>query len=87
MHNNFNYTFVEFQSALNMATHCLKLELENIGIAVVALHPGWTNTDMGGEKAPVPLADSVSGMFRVLAGLRKEQAGLLLNFKGQQLQW
>lgn len=38
------------QSALNMVTRCLAVDLEADGILCMALHPGWVRTDMGGPE-------------------------------------
>lgn len=38
------------QSALNMVSRCMAVELEPDGILCTAIHPGWVRTDMGGSE-------------------------------------
>lgn len=81
------YAYRMSKAALNMASRCLALELQHVGIRVVALHPGWVQTDMGGEGAPTRVDESVRGMVRVMDDLRPEQAGRFIDFRGQELPW
>ena len=37
------------KAALNMVAKNLSIELDPSGILVVAMHPGWVQTDMGGK--------------------------------------
>ena len=45
------------KAALNMFTVNLANELKGTTIKVNAAHPGWVKTDMGGEAAPLEVAD------------------------------
>ncbi len=45
------------KAALNMFTMSLARELKGTAIKVNAAHPGWVKTDMGGQEAPMELAD------------------------------
>lgn len=45
------------KSAVNAWTVQLAYELKDTPIKVNAAHPGWVKTDMGGEEAPMELAD------------------------------
>lgn len=45
------------KAALNMFTVLLAKELRNTNIKVNSAHPGWVQTDMGGEQAPMKIED------------------------------
>jgi len=75
------------KAAQNMATALLAAALRERGIIVVALHPGWVQTDMGGAGATVTPTDSVAGLLRVLSKLRIDDSGSFLDWRGQPLPW
>jgi hypothetical protein len=54
---------------------------------VLALHPGWVRTDMGGPNADVALEDSVRGMRRVLGDTRSYHGGSFLDYRGEAIAW
>jgi NAD(P)-dependent dehydrogenase (short-subunit alcohol dehydrogenase family) len=53
----------------------------------VSFHPGWVRTDMGGSEAELPVAQSVAGMRRVIAGLGPNDNGRFLNHDGTGIDW
>ena len=75
------------KAALNMVARAFSLLLAPRGIIVVALHPGWVRTDMGGAGAPVEPADSVRGLRKVIAGLGPADSGRLLSHEGATIPW
>ncbi len=75
------------KAAQNMATALLAAALRERGISVVALHPGWVQTDMGGAGATVTPQQSVSGLLRVIAALKPSDSGSFLDWQGHALRW
>ena len=75
------------KAAQNMATVLLAHALAPRGIRVVALHPGWVRTDMGGPQAPVTAATAVSALLATLEHLAPGCSGLFLDHDGQALPW
>jgi NAD(P)-dependent dehydrogenase (short-subunit alcohol dehydrogenase family) len=70
------------KAALNMAVSSARFDYPKARL--VALDPGWVQTDMGGTSAPVALADSVAGLRAVLASVSPEDNGRLILFDGQR---
>lgn len=50
---------------------------------MVALSPGWVQTDMGGSGAPLTTVQSVTAMRAALAGLGPEHKGAFLDYDGR----
>ena len=75
------------KAAQNMATALLAHALRERGIVVVALHPGWVRTDMGGEGASLAPAESAAGLLRAIAGLAPDDSGRFLDWRGCPLPW
>lgn len=81
------YTYRSSKAALNMITKNLSVDLAARGITVVSLHPGWVQTDMGGEEADIPAEDSIAGMRKVIAGLTFEDSGKFFSYDGSEVGW
>ena len=62
----------------NLATD-LKVE----GIAVGIYHPGWVQTDMGGETAAITVDEAVSGLVERFAALSLETTGCFETWDGR----
>lgn len=75
------------KAAQNMATALLAHALADRGIVVVALHPGWVQTEMGGEQATETAPDSVAGLLRVIDGLEPRDSGGFRDWQGRTLPW
>ncbi|MBR9828115.1 MAG: SDR family oxidoreductase [Oceanospirillales bacterium] len=81
------YYYRSSKTALNQVVKSLAIDLSGAGIKVVALHPGWVQTDMGGENALITPEQSVSAMRQLLQGLTLEQSGAFLNYEGTVIDW
>jgi NAD(P)-dependent dehydrogenase (short-subunit alcohol dehydrogenase family) len=75
------------KAAQNMATALLAAALRERGITVVALHPGWVQTDMGGAGATLTPEQSVAGLLRVIGALKPSDSGRFLDWRGEALPW
>ncbi len=68
------------KAALNMAVAAAQRSYPASIFA--AFHPGWVQTSMGGDKAPVTLQDSASGLRRTLAGLQPAEQAPFVQYDG-----
>jgi len=75
------------KAALNMATVLLAHALAERGIMVVALHPGWVRTDMGGAGAEIEPADAVSSLLAVIDRVGVADSGRFLDRHGATVPW
>jgi len=75
------------KAAQNMATALLAQALRPRGIVVVALHPGWVRTDMGGKDATLPADESAAALLAVIDGLGPDDSGRFLDWRGAPLPW
>ncbi len=75
------------KAALNMGVKLLSSELKGRGIAILTLHPGWVQTDMGGANATLKPAQSIQGMLQVIDSLSVKTTGRFLDYAGKELPW
>ena len=75
------------KAAQNMATVQLALALAPRNILVVALSPGWVRTDMGGTGGEITPEESAAGLLQVIAGLKTQDSGRFLDWRGEPMSW
>ena len=82
-----SYAYRTSKTGLNMITKILAVEGQNHNISVAAYHPGWAKTDMGGERAPIPVSVSVEGLIELISQQTTEQSGRFFEYTGDELPW
>jgi NAD(P)-dependent dehydrogenase (short-subunit alcohol dehydrogenase family) len=70
------------KAALNMAVASARFDYP--GARLVALDPGWVQTDMGGGAAPLSVGDSVAGLLAAITSLTEADNGRLIHHDGQR---
>ncbi len=75
------------KAALNQIAKTLSAELKERRITVVAVSPGWVQTDMGGSGAPLTADVSIAGLRKVIAGLTSKDTGRYLHYDGTENPW
>lgn len=81
------YIYRSSKAAVNAAIKSASIDLEPRGINVVALHPGWVLTDMGGPNAEITTAQSAEGLRRNMAGLTEADRGRFIDIDGTTIPW
>lgn len=82
-----DYAYRCSKAALNMATAKLALDLGAEGITVLALHPGWVRTDMGGTQAEIPAEQSAAALEGLIARASPADSGSFRAFDGRPVAW
>jgi NAD(P)-dependent dehydrogenase (short-subunit alcohol dehydrogenase family) len=81
------YPYRTSKAALNAVVRSLAIDLLPKRVIVVAVHPGWVRTDMGGAAAPLTPAESVAALRALVERLEPHDNGRFLNYDGRELRW
>ena len=76
------------KAALNMATKLIDNYLNTRGIRVIAVHPGWMRTDMGGQDAeldPFETAVRLAELFERFD--RRDRSLIFMDNEGRRFPW
>lgn len=77
------------KAALNMVVRCV--QAEQADVTVLALHPGWVQTDMGGAQALLTPEQSAASLRQTLSTVLEQRdpkhRGAFLNHDGEPLPW
>ena len=82
-----SYAYRSSKAAVNKAMQGLALDLADEGICVVAVHPGWVRTDMGGGGADISVEESAAGIYRLTRDLTLADSGRFLTYRGEDHPW
>ncbi|WP_333482117.1 SDR family NAD(P)-dependent oxidoreductase [Dickeya lacustris] len=75
------------KAALNMLTRGLHTSLSSREVTVLSLHPGWVQTELGGENAPLSIASSVSGLLAQINRYHGRGGHHFIDYSGASLAW
>lgn len=82
-----SYVYRSSKAALNAVIKSMAVDLGEQGIKVVALHPGWVRTEMGGPDAEITPRQSVTAMVSILEGLSAADSGRFIDIDGSDIPW
>ncbi|CAN5678851.1 SDR family oxidoreductase [soil metagenome] len=75
------------KAAQNMVTALLASALSERDIVVLALHPGWVRTQMGGEDAEITPQEAVAGLLETIDAATAPMSGGFYDWKGEPMPW
>lgn len=81
------YGYYGSKAAENMYTRALAFDPETEGVIVIAVHPGWVRTDMGGPEAHISSAESAAGIVHVIDALTPQDNGKFFTWEGNEYPW
>lgn len=82
-----SYIYRSSKAAMNAVAKSLSIDLAKDKIKLVTLHPGWVQTDMGGQNALINTETSVKGMRQIIQKLTIRTSGKFLSYDGQNIGW
>jgi NAD(P)-dependent dehydrogenase (short-subunit alcohol dehydrogenase family) len=83
---NRSYLYGSSKAALNSAARLLALDLAAHGVTAVLVNPGHVQTGIGGARARMTPAESVTKVRAVIRALTPADAGKFLHYDGTELQ-
>ena len=63
--------------AMRAESLSLANDLQEEGITVISMDPGWVKTDMGGPMADIDAPESIAGQIKVYDALKLKDTGAL----------
>ncbi|WP_434761880.1 SDR family oxidoreductase [Vibrio fortis] len=81
------YIYRSSKAALNSVVKSLSNDLTSQGFTVLALHPGWVQTEMGGPNALIDTSTSAKGLIQVIEQSSLESSGHFINYDGYAIAW
>jgi NAD(P)-dependent dehydrogenase (short-subunit alcohol dehydrogenase family) len=81
------FAYCMSKAALNMQSKILQNYLKPRGFKVLAVHPGWMRTNMGGPDATISPDESAAGIFELAAREWRVDDPLYMDYRGLPLPW
>jgi len=75
------------KAALNMLSKILQNHLAPRGFKILAVHPGWMRTDMGGKDADIEADEAAEGIFRLASRNWDRDDPIYMDYLGQPMRW
>lgn len=80
-----SYSYRASKAALNMIYKSLSVDEK--WLTSLLVHPGWVQTNMGGDSAPVSVQESAEGIWKLIDESNLSQSGSFVTYRGKPLEW
>lgn len=84
-HSGGCYAYRAAKAALCIVSRSMAVDLQDDGVRVITLHPGWVRTDMTAQQGEIDAATSVAGMARVIADIDRYPPGAFVAWDGSRV--
>jgi len=84
---NQEYAYCMSKAALNMQSKILQNYLGPDGFKVLAVHPGWMRTDMGGAEADIHPDEAADGILDLAMRDWGVDDPIYFDYQGKQMRW
>lgn len=81
------YAYGATKAGVNRVMRSLAIDLRDKGVAVVSIHPGYVQTDMGGPNAEITPQESAAGIKSVIDNLNLDDTGDFFKWNGEKHAW
>lgn len=85
MNSGGSFPYNVSKTAMNMLTKHQAVEYQADAITAISLSPGWVQTDMGGDAAPLTVQQSAAKIVRVIETVTLADSGHFLSIDGDML--
>jgi len=82
-----SYDYSSSKAGLNICTRMFAHQFASEKMTIVALHPGWVKTDMGGPTALLTPEESATSIYKLVNSLSHTHNGKFIDYLGRELPW